>query len=666
MRITRTFRRAACTLATVLLLSFSRLAVAATWTKIPVAPSTIQLMVQMTDGSLLVQSYNGQSWMKYTPDAGGNYTTGTWATLASGPVARLYFASQVLSDGRFWLVGGEYTGPGLQANWGNTGEIYDPVANTWTAITPYPAQTGCSSIAYVTGTLTSGSPVITNVYPYTSGLVVGWTVSGTGIAAGTTIVSIDSPSQITLSAAATSNRTGSTLNFNHSYRLSACLGDSPSMLLPAGNILVGDLINQKTFIYNVASDTWTQTGSKVYTDQSDEEGWAKMPDGTVINYDLFHSKSTGGSYAEKYAPTTGTWFSISPSDGTALGTIPLLSSNAVGSELGPIIRLQDGRIFVIGATQHTAIYNPTTNTWSAGPDIMGTLSNAANPTGTLSPFGADDAPAAELPNGHVIFVADAGVSQFTSSGNITTGSKVITGIPSTAILQVGWAVAGTGIPASSTIASVDSSSQVTINANATATTTGVSIKFGGTFSGPTQFFDFNPATNLISSLAVTPVGANLNPGAYPKRFLTLPTGQVLFSDASSQAWIYTPDGSASPQYKPVLNSIVYNGGGLFTLTGKQLNGQSAGAAYGDDDQMDTNYPIVRFVATDGSGHVFYAKTTNWSSVTVDGGITAPQTVTVTLNPAMTTPGNYAMIVGGAGIASLPTIVNITQAEINKQ
>ena len=633
---------------------------AATWTKIPVAPSTIQLMVQMTDGSILVQSYNGQSWMRYTPDASGNYATGSWSTLASGPVARLYFASQVLPDGRFWLVGGEYTGPGLQANWGNTGEIYDPVANTWTVITPYPAQPGCPSIAYVTGTLTSGSPVITNIYPYTNGLVVGWTVSGTGIPSGTTIVSIDSASQITLSAAATSNRTGSTVNFNHSYQVSACLGDVPSMLLPGGNILVGDLINQKAFIYNVATDSWTQTGSKVYTDQSDEEGWAKMSDGTVITSDLFRSKSTGGSYAEKYNPTTGLWSSISPSDGTALGTIPQLSSNALGSELGPIMRLQDGRVFVIGATQHTALYNPATNTWSAGPDIMGTLN------GTLSPFGSDDAPAAEVPSGHVIFGADAGASQFTSSGNITSGSKVIINIPSTAILQVGWAVTGTGIPSGSTIVSVDSTSQITINNSATATTNGVSIKFGGTFSGPTQLFDFNPANNTISPLAVTPVGANLGGGVYPKRFLTLPTGQILFSDASSQAWIYTPDGTANPQSKPVINSIVYNGGGVFTLTGKQLNGQSAGAAYGDDDQMDTNYPIVRFAATDGSGNVFYAKTTNWSSLAVGGGINTPQTVTVTLNPTMTTPGNYAMIVGGAGISSVPTIVNITQAEINKQ
>jgi hypothetical protein len=33
---------------------------------------------------------------------------------------------------------------------------------------------------------------------------------------------------------------------------------------------------------------------------------------------------------------------------------------------------------------------------------------------------------------------------------------------------------------------------------------------------------------------------------------------------------------------------------------------------------------------------------------------------------MVTPGNYAMVVGAAGISSVPTIVNITQAEINKQ
>ena len=42
----------------------------------------------------------------------------------------------------------------------------------------------------------------------------------------------------------------------------------------------------------------------------------------------------------------------------------------------------------------------------------------------------------------------------------------------------------------------------------------------------------------------------------------------------------------------------------FTLTGTQLNGISAGATYGDDAEMDTNYPIIQLKAKDGSGKVY--------------------------------------------------------------
>ena len=158
----------------------------------------------------------------------------------------------------------------------------------------------------------------------------------------------------------------------------------------------------------------------MYPDQSDEEGWTRTSEGTIVNYDLFQSIATNGSYAEKYDPKTGIWSGISPSDGTAGGTIPQLSSVNLGYELGPSLRLQDGRVFEIGATQHTGLYQPIGNNWAPGPDISGTLN------GIASPFGADDAPGAILPNGHVIFAADAGASGFGSSGNITTGSSVIT------------------------------------------------------------------------------------------------------------------------------------------------------------------------------------------------------------------------------------------------
>jgi hypothetical protein len=628
----------------------------------PSGPNGIQIMIQGTDGSILVQSYDGQTWMKLTPDDRGSYINGTWTTLASEPIARLYFASQILPDGRLFVAGGEYSGPGLAANWSNTGEIYDPLTNTWTPINPYPNQPGCPRLSYITGNLTTGSAQITGIYPYTSGLLVGKAVvfdSASGIPAGATIVSIDSPSQITISAPATATAAADFIQFNFRYRLTGCLGDDPSILLPGEKILVGDLINSNTYIYEPASDTWVASGTKVYPDSSDEEGWTMAGDGSIINYDLFQSIATGGSYGEKYTPTTGIWTGISPTDGTANGTIPQLSNPNVGFELGPALRLQDGRIFVIGATQHTALYTPSTNTWAAGPDISGTLN------GIASPFGADDAPGAILPNGHVIFAADAGPAEFTSSGNITAGSAVITGIPSTAILQQFWSVSDSagGVAGGAFILSVDSPSQVTISQSATQTITGDSISWGGVFSNPTQLFDFDPGRNALSPISPAIPDGNLPfQGSYPSRMLILPTGQVLFSDASSQLWVYTSTGMADPRLRPIITGVKYNGGGTFILTGKQLNGQSAGAAYGDDDQMNSNYPIIRMVS--GSGNVYYARTTNWSKIGIDGGHgkDSAETVNFTLNPGLTA-GHYKLIVSGAGISSNPIDIHITDDEV---
>lgn len=622
----------------------------------PSGPAGVQIMIQETDGTLLVQSYDGQTWMKLTPDAKGSYINGTWTTLGLEPVARLYFASQVLPDGKLFVAGGEYSGPGLLPNWSNTGEIYDPLSNAWTIITPYPNQPGCPYIYYVSGNTTRGSAKITAIYPYTTGLFVGEGVFGTGIPSGATIVSVDSPTQITISAAATQTASADTIVLSAYYELTGCLGDDPSILLSSNTILVGDLVNSNTYIYDAATNTWSPSGTKVYPDSSDEEGWTRTSQGPIVNYDLFQSIATNGAYAEKYNPATGTWTGISPSDGTARGTIPQLSSTTLGYELGPSLRLQDGRVFEIGATPHTAFYSPGTNTWTAGPDTIGTLN------GIPSPFGADDAPGAALPNGHVIFAADAGASGFTSSGNITKGSAVITNIPSTAILQVYWSVSGAGIPGGAYIVSVNSPHQVTISSPATATTTGDAISWGGTFSLPTELFDLDPKTNTITQITSQLADPNLPyEGSYPTRMLILPTGQLLFSDGSSQLWVYTPPtGEPNPLMRPLVTSVTYQGNGNFILGGYQLDGQSAGAAYGDDDQMDSNYPIIRMVNS--SGDVFYARTSNWSLITV-GNTAGYETVNFTLNPAIT-PGNYSLIVSGAGISSFPTYIHINESEVN--
>ena len=60
----------------------------------------------------------------------------------------------------------------------------------------------------VTATTTSGSPLLTSISPNTTGIHVGMFVTGTGINANSSVVSIDSSTQVTLSDNATASGTG--------------------------------------------------------------------------------------------------------------------------------------------------------------------------------------------------------------------------------------------------------------------------------------------------------------------------------------------------------------------------------------------------------------------------------------------------------------------------
>lgn len=99
-------------------------------------PDGIQLTFQLTDGTILGQGGDDSDWWKLTPDINGSYVNGTWKQMASLPsgYSPEAFASAVLADGRLVIVGGEY-------NFGefvltNLAAVYDPAANTWTALAP--------------------------------------------------------------------------------------------------------------------------------------------------------------------------------------------------------------------------------------------------------------------------------------------------------------------------------------------------------------------------------------------------------------------------------------------------------------------------------------------------------------------------------------------------
>jgi hypothetical protein len=64
----------------------------------------------------------------------------------------------------------------------------------------------------------------------------------------------------------------------------------------------------------------------------------------------------------------------------------------------------------------------------------------------------------------------------TKTGTITNGSSVVTGLPNNTGLRVGMRVVGTGIPANTTIVSIDSNTQITLSNPATSSGT-VSLEF---------------------------------------------------------------------------------------------------------------------------------------------------------------------------------------------
>lgn len=111
-----------------------------------------------------------------------------------------------------------------------------------------------------------------------------------------------------------------------------------------------------------------------------------------------------------------------------------------------------------------------------------------------------------------------------------------------------------------------------------------------------------------------------NDASYVGNMLVLPTGQILLTDFSNDIEIYTPK-RPSKEEREKIEPVVFfapehvRPGGSYLVFGIGFNGVSQGAAYGDDVQAATNYPIVRITNLQ-SGHVLYARTHDHSSMAV--------------------------------------------------
>lgn len=176
------------------------------------------------------------------------------------------------------------------------------------------------------------------------------------------------------------------------------IGDAPSCVLPQGKILLGDINSTRTAIFDPLTKTWSPGGNK--DDNSSEESWTLLPDRTILCAEVNNHPK-----AEKYVIKTNKWASA--------GSVPaaadlVINVPGVSIEIGPAILMSDERVFCVGASGHTALYNMKTGAWTAGPDFP------TDSGGNL--LRAFDAPAALLPNGHVLCMAGAVVTSGPDAG----------------------------------------------------------------------------------------------------------------------------------------------------------------------------------------------------------------------------------------------------------
>jgi hypothetical protein len=267
---------------------------AQTWQPVQNVPNIgAGAMALLTDGRVLMHDESGnpgtwQNWWTLTPSSTGSYANGTWTQVAStsssyGP---LYFASAVLPDGRYIMNGGEYNN-GSDA-WTKLGAIYDPVANTWTSVTP---PTGWNSIGdSPSAVLPNGQYMLTSCCDTQKQAALwdpiglGWTATGSG-------------------------------KFD--------IYDEEGMtLLPGGNILDVDAY---VFQYNSAGKNWETYSAGVWTSQGSTPAqyWDSaancggsgratyelgpavlMPNGTVYQTG---SNSCGAGHTGVYNVSTNSW-----------------------------------------------------------------------------------------------------------------------------------------------------------------------------------------------------------------------------------------------------------------------------------------------------------------------------------------------------------------------
>jgi hypothetical protein len=419
-----------------------------------------------------------------------------------------------------------------------------------------------------------------------------------------------------------------------------------SAILPDGRMIVegGEYIGENAVwsnqgaIYDPVTNTWRSVAPPPGWTSMGDAASDVLDDGTFILQQPCNTCLTNPDLTVDDALLNAknlTW-TVIPATGK---TDP---NDEEGWTLEPSGQLLTLDVWGIGNTE---LFNPRDDRWTfAGATPPG--SSPVNPWPIV-----EVGPQVEMPGGNT-FVVGAGTSTDEYPSPCTTDAETPTALYQYKAGTAGTWAAGPEIPTidNEEYASTDGPGSVLPDGNVLFDASAC------TYNIPTHFFVYNASSNTVTQVPDAPDAENDT--SYQTRMLALPNGQVLYNDGSNEMEVYTVGGTPNPAWEPSIGSLSSTNlhpGGTYSLSGKQLAGLDQGAAYGDDVQDNTNFPLVRITNT-ATGVVTYARTQDWSSVSVAPGTSSSTGFTI---PRSTPRGRSALVVVANGIASSPVTVTIS-------
>jgi hypothetical protein len=343
-------------------------------------------------------------------------------------------------------------------------------------------------------------------------------------------------------------------------------------------------------LLNPAALTWVATGINKF-DSNNEEGWTLLPDGKVLTVDA-------------YVP-------IPPTQYDPTGTKSELynpTSGAWRSGGSTVVQLWDSTAACGGFTNAT--------TFEVGPAVL-------RADGTVFYTGADT-----CPNG---------------AGNTAIYDSY----------EREWR-AGPTFPEVNGVADIN----IADGPASWEPNDKVLMMASPSFGNPPSFF-FEWDGKRLKQVPGPP-NAPMD-GSFFGNMLVLPSGQILLTDFSGDIELYNPtiteeDREFQRDIAPVVYYVTHEmaRGGSNKIYGIRFNGVTQGAAYGDDAQAATNFPLVRITNLKTS-HVFYSRTHDHSSMAVASDDLVWTHFEV---PANQETGPSKLEVVANGIASRPVFVEI--------